>query len=184
VLPFALFAALMTVFAVQLLRGGSNNDIPSALIDKPAPQFALPPLDGMKRVDGEQLPGLTTADLRTGKVHVVNVWASWCGPCRLEHPLLMELAADRRVELAGINYKDQPPNAVRFLGQLGNPFVRIGADEKGKSTIDWGVYGVPETFIVDARGIVVLKHVGPITAVSLHDRILPAIDQAIARSGQ
>jgi cytochrome c biogenesis protein CcmG/thiol:disulfide interchange protein DsbE len=182
-LPLILFAGLVTVFLAQMLRGGANSEIPSALIGKPAPEFSLPALAGLRDAAGGQVPELSTANLRNGKVHVVNVWASWCAPCRLEHPLLMELAKDDRIALAGINYKDQPENALRFLGQLGNPFARVGADEKGRSTIDWGVYGVPETFVVDGSGIIRLKHVGPLTETSVRQKLLPAIEAALAGAG-
>ncbi len=182
VLPLALFVGLIAVFAIQLWRGGASSDIPSALIDKSIPEFALPPVDGLLRTDGAPVPGLAAANLRDGRVYVVNVWASWCVPCRLEHPLLMQLAQDPRLELVGINYKDVTLNAARFLGQLGNPFARVGADERGKSTIDWGVYGVPETFVVDGKGTIVFKHVGPISEPSLRDQLMPAIEQAIART--
>ena len=115
-------------------------------------------------VDGLNLPGLADADLKKGKVTVVNIWASWCGPCRQEHPLLMELSKRQDIVLVGINNKDDAANAARFLGALGQPFAAIGADTTGRTTIDWGGYGVPETFIVDGKGIIRHKHVGPLTA--------------------
>ena len=112
------------------------------------------------------MPGLDSASLK-GQVTVVNVWASWCAPCREEHPVLMQLARMQGVRLVGINYKDQAENARRFLGALGNPFSAVGADTAGRAAIDWGVYGVPESFIVDANGAIAYKHVGPLTEQAL-----------------
>jgi cytochrome c biogenesis protein CcmG, thiol:disulfide interchange protein DsbE len=163
-LPVIIFGALALVFLVRLY-GGDPSVVPSVLINKPAPEFALAPLEGL-RGDSGQLPGLTRADLVAGegdpRVSIVNVWASWCVPCRDEHPVLMELAKDERLRVFGINYKDRPENARRFLGALGNPYHAVGVDENGRSAIDWGVYGVPETFIVDRNGVIRHKHIGPI----------------------
>lgn len=177
-LPLLSFIALAGLFAYRLHVVGQNPDatsrIPSALINKPVPEFSLPPL--------AELPGdgLDTGMLGSG-LHVINIWASWCVPCRAEHPVLMELAKDERFELSGINYKDVPENARRFIGNLGNPYVRIGADESGRSGIEWGVYGVPETFIVK-DGIIVYKFIGPLSARTVTSDFLPAIEKAI--SGQ
>lgn len=177
-LPLAVFAALAVVFYIGLFRGDPRN-LPSALIGKPAPQFDLAPLEGLL-ADGKPVPGLSTDDLKGG-VSVVNVWASWCGPCRYEHPQLLKLAEDDTIRLVGINYKDQTSNARRFLGQLGNPYRAVGVDDTGRTAIDWGVHGVPETFIVDAGGTIVFKHVGPIGPELLEDKILPAIAKAKAQ---
>jgi cytochrome c biogenesis protein CcmG/thiol:disulfide interchange protein DsbE len=144
------------------------------LINKPVPQFSLPQLGG---IDGD---GLSDEVLGSG-LHVVNVWASWCQPCRAEHPVLMHLAKDDRFQLAGLNYKDIEENARRFLGNLGNPYRRIGADPKGRSAIDWGVYGVPETFIVK-DGVIVYKFIGPLSEDTVKSDFLPALEKAI--SGQ
>ncbi len=171
--PLAIFAGLAAVLAVGLY-GGDPSRLPSALIGQPAPEFSLPPLEG------GDLPGLARADLGKGKATVVNVWASWCGPCRDEHPLLMKLAERGDVEVAGINYKDKPENAARFLTALGNPFARIGADERGRAAIDWGVYGVPETFVIDGKGRVAFKHVGPLSEASFTNVLLPEIEKARA----
>lgn len=161
VMPLLIFSGLALVFLVQLF-GGDPSRVPSALIGRPVPAFTLPPLPGLAR-EGVLLPGLAAADLRSGgQVTVVNVWASWCAPCREEHPALMELARERNVRVVGINYKDAPENARRFLGALGNPFSAVGVDATGRTAIDWGVYGVPETFIVDAAGTIRHKHIGPI----------------------
>jgi cytochrome c biogenesis protein CcmG/thiol:disulfide interchange protein DsbE len=172
-LPLLIFAVLAAVFLLKLESGGDPSAIPSALIGKPAPEFDLPALDGSDR------PGFKRGDL-IGPVTVVNVFASWCGPCREEHPQLTELAKDGRIRLVGINYKDQAENARRFLGQFGNPYAAIGVDTKGRAAIDWGVYGVPETFIVGRDGTIIRKFVGPISAEALGSAVKPAIDSAIA----
>jgi cytochrome c biogenesis protein CcmG/thiol:disulfide interchange protein DsbE len=170
-LPVAAFSALAAVFGFYLyqigLDGKNIRDIPSALIDKPAPEFRLPPIDG--RDDG-----FSTADL-AGQVSLVNVFASWCFPCRVEHPILMRLAAEG-VPIYGINIKDQPEDALRFLDELGNPYRRIGADADGRVSIDWGVYGYPETFIVDRSGRVRYKHIGPIMPRDLKRMIRPVLE--------
>ncbi len=167
VAAFALIAAVFGVYLYQVGIGGKDiTELPSALIDKPAPQFSLPPIDG----DG---PGLSSADL-AGRVSLVNVWASWCPPCRIEHPILMRLGAEG-VALFGINYKDKPKDARAFLAELGNPFRAIGADRSGRAVIDWGVYGYPETFIVDAEGRIRYRHVGAIMADDLERKIYPIL---------
>jgi cytochrome c biogenesis protein CcmG, thiol:disulfide interchange protein DsbE len=176
--PLIVFLALAGLFLKQMASGSDSRDIPSVLIGKPAPELTLPPLRGLANGDGPA-PGLSSALLR-GKVSIVNVWASWCAPCRAEHPLLMELAKDDRIQILGLNYKDQPANALRFLGQLGNPFAAIGVDNRGAAAIDWGVYGVPETFVVDANGIVRHKHVGPLTPESFERSFGPALERIVA----
>ncbi len=176
-LPLALFLLLAALFFIRL-GAGDPSKLPSTLIGRSAPPFALAPLDGLLR-DGRPVPGLSRVDLDEG-VTVVNVWASWCGPCREEHPLLIELAKDRRIRLVGINYKDSPENARRFLGALGNPFVAVGVDPNGRTGIDWGVYGIPETFVV-AKGTIVHKHVGPLTEASLNGKLAEAIAEALRR---
>jgi cytochrome c biogenesis protein CcmG/thiol:disulfide interchange protein DsbE len=175
-IPLIAFSALVAIFYFGLYRGDPST-LPSTLIGKPAPGITLSALDGLLR-DGTPVPGITDADLRAGGVTVVNVWASWCGPCRDEHPYLMQLAESDQVRLVGINHKDNPTNARRFLGFHGNPFDAVGTDASGRTAIDWGVYGVPETFIVNGQGIVVYKHVGPLTAEVLAQNLLPAIEQA------
>lgn len=171
--PLALFLGLATLFLMQLVSGRDAAEIPSALIGQPAPKTDLPPLEG------SSLPGLATTDF-AGKVTVVNVWASWCGPCRDEHPFLLELSKDERIDLAGLNYKDAPDNALRFLGSFGNPYQAIGVDEGGRAAIDWGVYGVPETFVVGRDGTILFKHVGPLTEQSLARTLMPEIEKALA----
>ena len=158
-LPLLAFAAL----AVLLYRGLGNGDpsrLPSALIGRPAPALPLPALDGLTR-DNVQVPGFDPASFQ-GRVTLVNVWASWCIPCRTEHPQLERLATDRRIQLVGINYKDTAENARRFLGRYGNPYSAVGVDTGGRAGIEWGVYGVPETFLIGRDGRILYKHVGPI----------------------
>ncbi len=158
-LPALLFAGLALLFFKGL--SGDPSTLPSALINKPVPVFALPAVAGLG------LPGVGDQDLKAGRVSVVNIWASWCGPCRQEHALLMQLAQRDDITLLGINNKDDPENARRFLGALGQPFSAVGADRDGRVTIDWGGYGVPETFIIDGQGMIRHKHVGPLTAADL-----------------
>lgn len=172
-LPLAGFLALAALFYLRIGEGDPSR-VPSALLDRPVPEFKLPP------IEGSEGKGLTSADLAEG-IHVVNIWASWCGPCRLEHPILMRLGADSRFRVHGINYKDLPENAQRFLGALGNPYDRIGADREGRTAIDWGVYGVPETFIVK-DGIIVYKFIGPLSDESFESDFRPALEQALGGS--
>lgn len=158
-LPLAIFAALAALFFFRL-GAGDPSRLPSALIGKPAPTLALPALEGLAE-SGVPVPGLDPAIFKDG-VTVVNVWASWCVPCRDEHPFLVRIAEDKRLRLVGINYKDAPENARRFLGRFGNPFAAVGVDRGGRAAIEWGVYGVPETFIVGRDGTIAYKHIGPI----------------------
>ena len=173
-LPLLVFLGLAGVFLAQLLSGQDGTEIPSALIGQPAPATQLPPLEG------SGLPGLDSAQF-AGKVTVLNVFASWCAPCRQEHPVLMGLAQDDRYAMAALNYKDKPENARRFLGDLGNPYRSIGVDEAGRTAIDWGVYGVPETFVIGKDGAIAYKHVGPLTPDSVRTALLPEIEKALAR---
>ena len=177
-LPLVVFAALAGLFLFQLTLGGDPQKIPSALINKPAPEFVLEPVEGLEK-DGKAVAGFSSDDLQ-GKVSVVNVFASWCGPCRQEHPLLEELAKVDGIEMVGINYKDKPENARRFLGSLGNPYDRVGADASGRAAIDWGVYGVPETFIVDEKGMIRYKFIGPLGPQSYAETFLPELEKILA----
>jgi cytochrome c biogenesis protein CcmG/thiol:disulfide interchange protein DsbE len=165
-LPLILLVALVSVFAFSIDRDSSL--VRSVLIDKPVPQFDLPAVEGL------DIPGFGSAAL-TGEPTVVNVFASWCIPCRDEHPLLEALKAETGVRLFGINHSDAPENAVAFLSELGNPYDAVGADRDRRVSIDWGVYGVPETFLVDAEGVIVYKHVGPLTPQAIENELLPAI---------
>jgi cytochrome c biogenesis protein CcmG, thiol:disulfide interchange protein DsbE len=175
-LPLIAFAGLAALFWLRLGTGDPSR-IPSALIGHPAPQTSLPPLTGLLS-DGTQVPGLDPAIFK-GKVSVVNVWASWCVPCHDEAPLLTELAKDTRLQLVGINYKDAPDNARRFLGRYGNPFGVVGVDANGRAAIEWGVYGVPETFVVGREGTIVYKLVGPITPDNIDSVLKAEIDKAL-----
>jgi cytochrome c biogenesis protein CcmG/thiol:disulfide interchange protein DsbE len=174
-LPLAAFAALAVLFMFRLYSGDPSR-LPSALIGRPAPVTPLPAIPGLER-DGEPVPGIDATTL-TGAVTLVNVWASWCVPCHDEAPLLMEMAKDKRWRMVGINQKDRPENARRFLGRYGNPFAAVGADQNGRASIEWGVYGVPETFVVDRAGKVVFKLVGPITPGNLEAQVKPALMKA------
>ena len=163
--PLLLLVGLIAVFATSINR--DPNLVRSVLIDKPAPAFALPPIEGM------DVPGFDTAALK-GAPTVVNVFASWCD----EHPLLEALKAETGIRLFGINHSDAPENARAFLAELGNPYDAIGADRDRRVSIDWGVYGVPETFVVDATGKITFKHVGPLTPEAIEAELLPALEKA------
>jgi cytochrome c biogenesis protein CcmG, thiol:disulfide interchange protein DsbE len=174
-LPLLIFAALAALFWFRL--GADPAKLPSALIGRAAPQTALPALEGLTD-SGAPVPGLDPAAFK-GKVSLVNVWASWCVPCHEEAPLLTELGKDKRLQLVGINYKDAPDNARRFLGRYGNPFGIVGVDGNGRAAIEWGVYGVPETFIVGRDGRIAYKMVGGITQEN-YERVLKVeIDKAL-----
>ena len=175
--PLVLFLGVAALFFVRL-GAGDPSRLPSALIGRPAPATNLPAVAGLQR-DGQPVPGVASADF-SGAVTVLNVWASWCIPCHDEAPLLMRLAEDRRIRVIGLNYKDQPDNARRFLGRYGNPFVASGADISGRAAIEWGVYGVPETFIVGRDGKIAYKVVGPITPQNLEQVVKPEIEKALA----
>ncbi|NTE87625.1 DsbE family thiol:disulfide interchange protein [Agrobacterium rubi] len=176
-LPLLAFAGFAAIAAKMLYEQDVNgldvSAIPSALINTKAPSLALPPLEG------SGLPALTDAAIK-GKVTLVNVFASWCVPCRQEHPMLKEMSKDERLNVVGINYKDKSENALKFLGELGNPYDAIGIDPNGKAAIDWGVYGIPETYLVGKDGTIVYKKVGPIDAATYERDIIPAIERAIA----
>ncbi len=173
--PLLAFAAMAILFAFALTKGDPSK-LPSALIGKPAPTLALTPIEGLH--DGPQaVPLLKQDDLVLSDVTILNFWASWCGPCVEEHPFLIELARIPGVRVVGVNYKDLGANARRFLGRYGNPYAAIGADTTGRAAIEWGVYGMPETFILDRKGVIVHKLVGQITPQALRERLLPTIDR-------
>lgn len=176
-LPLIAFVALAALFYGRLFSGDPSR-IPSALIGRPAPALDLPPLEGLAR-DGQPVPGLTSAGLK-GEVTVLNVFASWCVPCRDEHPFLVELSKMSGFRLVGLNYKDEAENARRFLGRFGNPYAAVGVDAGGRAAIDWGVYGVPETFVIGKDGRIAYKFIGPIDAQGLKERLLPEIEKAKA----
>ncbi|MDP9563147.1 DsbE family thiol:disulfide interchange protein [Rhizobium rhizogenes] len=177
-LPLLLFGGFAIIAGKMLydqdVNGLDISAIPSALIGTKAPALSLPPLEG------SNLPALNEAAVK-GKLTLVNVFASWCIPCRQEHPILQELAKDKRITVVGINYKDKPDNALRFLGELGNPFAAIGVDPNGKAAIDWGVYGIPESYLVGADGTILYKKVGPFDARSVERDLLPAITAAAGK---
>lgn len=160
--PLIVFGALVAVFFTQLMSGRDTSELPSALIGKSVPQFDLPSLPGLKD-NGANVPGLKSEDFN-GKVTLINIFASWCAPCRAEHPVLMSLSKNPKLTMFGINYKDVDENALRFLGALGNPYDRVGTDQKGRTAIDWGFYGIPETLLVGPDGVIRYKIVGPISA--------------------
>ncbi len=175
ILPFVVFAGLAGLFWYALQTGDPSR-LPSALIGKPVPDFTLPPLDGLKATDGSTMKSFDAADLAAGKPTIVNVFASWCVPCLEEHPMLMALAKRGDLRIYGINYKDAPASARRFLGRYGNPYSRVGADASGRTAIDFGVYGVPETFVISADGKIAHRHVGPLTEEAIAAKILPLMD--------
>ena len=166
-LPLAVFLLLGVFLAIGLTRDPST--LPSALVGKPAPEFSLPPLEGRTGL------GLSRSDLG-GTPMLVNVFASWCVPCRMEHPLLKELG-EQGVMVQGINYKDRPDDARAWLIELGDPYRHLGADRDGRVAIDWGVYGVPETFVIDKDGRIAYRHVGPLQPRDLSETILPLLER-------
>ena len=165
--PLVVFGALTLLFAIGL--GLDPRLVPSPLIGKPAPQFDLPPVQG-------RTLGLATRDL-AGQVSLVNVFASWCAECREEHPLLVRMSRDKVVPIHGLNYKDRPQDAERWLNELGDPYTRTGADVNGRVGIDWGVYGVPETFVIDREGRIAYKHIGVLTPKALEETIMPLVEK-------
>jgi cytochrome c biogenesis protein CcmG/thiol:disulfide interchange protein DsbE len=181
IIPFLLFL----VFAGFLLLGIDRNpsEIPSPLIGKPAPDWSLPRLDpGGRPASGAEAqagqagePSQTAGAALKGEPYLLNVWASWCAPCLQEHPLLVDLAKRKLVKIVGINYKDKPQDARDWIARHGNPFTVIAADREGRTAIDFGVYGVPETFLVDAQGVIRFKHIGALTPDVVRSKLLPAL---------
>jgi cytochrome c biogenesis protein CcmG/thiol:disulfide interchange protein DsbE len=178
-LPLVVFIALALIFWTQLNSGRDISEIPSALIGTKAPWRDLDPLAGATK-DGAPVPALTTQTAR-GKLTLVNFWASWCVPCRQEHPVILQLSKDPRITVVGVNYKDGAENALRFLGELGNPFSAIGLDPAGRMAIDWGVYGIPESYLVGPDGTILYKRVGPFDDKSLKEGLYPAIEKALGK---
>lgn len=170
-LPPVIFLGIAGMFYFNLGREG-GQDLPSTMIGRDAPAL-------LAITDLREDPAPTLADLQADGVKFVNFWASWCGPCRAEHPLLQKMS-DNGMNVIGINYKDAPENALGFLAELGDPYRQIGADRTGRSGLEWGVYGVPETFVIDASGKVIFRHPGPLTERILNERILPAIEASEA----
>lgn len=168
ILPPAIFLGLAAAFAIGLQREDPDQ-LPSALAGKQAPAVQLEPLGS--------LTGFDDAMLRDGEMKLVNFWASWCAPCRVEHPNLTALA-EEGVTVLGVNYKDQPDNALGFLEELGNPYAAVGADPQGRMALNWGLYGVPETYVVDGEGNIVFRFAGPVTQRVIEDRLRPALAEA------
>ncbi|WP_247750273.1 DsbE family thiol:disulfide interchange protein [Rhizobium sp. 16-449-1b] len=179
-IPLLVFAGIAGTAGKMLydqdVHGKNISEIPSALLGTKAPSLDLPPLDGAN------LPALTDAAVK-GKLTLVNVFASWCIPCREEHPILKELAKDSRLNIVAINYKDKNDNALGFLGELGNPYKAIGIDPRGQAAIDWGVYGIPESYLVGPDGTILYKRVGPFDDISLKEGLYPAMDKALGKAG-
>lgn len=172
-LPLVVFLGFAAVVANNLYReaqeGYSPSTLPSALIGENHPPMALPRLEGG--------PPAPSEDIIKGNVTIVNVFASWCVPCRQEHPFLMRLSSDRRVKVVGINYRDDPKDASAFLNSEGNPYAAVGTDRSGRQSIEWGVYGVPETFVLDRTGRIAFKHVGPLDEKAITRELQPLIEQ-------
>lgn len=175
ILPLVVFLVLAGIFYSLLsTEGRDTSALPSALLNEPAPILIVPPLSPTG------LPGMEADTFKSGKISVVNIFASWCVPCRQEHPQIVKLGEDDRIQLVGINHKDGNRNAVSFLQELGNPYDIIGVDRNGRASIEWGVYGVPETFLVDGNGVIFYKHVGPISPRQLNATILPLLEQKLS----
>lgn len=181
-LPVAIFFIVAALFLFSL-QTGDPSKLPSALLGKPVPPSDFP---GIAEVvaNGKPVPGFTSADLAKGKVTLVNFWASWCTSCVEEHPLLAELGKSAGIDIYGVAQKDDPAATRRFLGRYGNPFAALGSDASGRQSIDWGVYGMPESFVVNGEGKIVYKKVGPISPESMASEVLPAIAAAKAAAGQ
>lgn len=169
--PPVIFAGLALMFGLAMMRDDPDA-LPTALAGKPAPAVQLQPLG--------DTPPFEDASLRDGQVKLVNFWASWCAPCRVEHPNLEQMA-QAGIPILGVNYKDKPGAALKFLAELGNPFAGLGADTEGRMAINWGVYGVPETYVVDGNGNIIMRHAGPITQRTISETLLPAIQAAQAK---
>lgn len=181
-LPVLAFVALVGVFAYLLGQDGRDTSaLPSTLIDRAAPDMSLPPLEGLTDLAGKPLPGIDPAVFQ-GKISLVNVFASWCAPCRQEHPFLMALASDERLQIIGLNYKDKAANATAFLSELGNPYDAVGVDSNGRGGIEWGVYGVPETFLIGPDGLIRYKFTGPLDAQSVAEQLMPEIEKIAPRT--
>ena len=182
-LPLAGFL-LIGGFFLWGLMFGNPRIIPSVLIGKPAPAFDLPPLKGLTGPDGRPVPGLSSKDLKTPGVKMLNFFGSWCVSCRVEHPFLMELARRREMPLYGIAFKDAPKNTLAWLQELGNPYERIGMDPRQRTAIDFGVTGAPETFFIDERGIIIYKYIGPLSEEVWEKRVKPALKKALEQRGK
>lgn len=179
-LPLVVLAGLAVLFASSLTRT-DREVLPSPLIGKPVAEFALPGLAQAQAL-GTREGGLSSGDLSAGQPYLVNFWASWCAPCRVEHPLLMQLARANGIKIAGINYRDAPAGAQRFLRELGNPYDLLGVDEKGRIALEFGLTGVPETFVIAGDGTVLYRHVGPVDPTVIREQLLPRLRSAYEQS--
>ena len=181
--PVLCFMALAVMFYVRLDDNGDPARLPSALLGRSIPVFTLPPLERLL-INGVPVPGFSDQDAKNADpkagITAINIFASWCGPCRDEHPVLLMLAQDPRVRLWGINYKDKPDNARRFLGALGNPYTAVGADVSGRTGIDFGVYGVPETYVLDRDGRIRARYVGALTPARIERELMPLLRKLTA----
>lgn len=181
ILPLFIFLGLAGLFYSLLTEEGRDTSaLPSALLNEPSPRLIIPPLEGLMTA-GQQVPGMD-GETFSGKISVVNIFASWCVPCRQEHPQILKLAEDERLQIVGINHKDATRNALSFLEELGNPYDVVGVDRNGRASIEWGVYGVPETFLVDEKGIIFYKKIGPISEGDLNTVIQPLLQQKLAET--
>lgn len=178
--PIVIFALIAVAFATQLISDDDPSELPTMLIGQPAPEFDMDPLVGLFDADG-QVPGFSNEDLK-GQITVVNVFASWCGPCRAEHPYIEDLGEDGRFAVFGLNQADQTDAALQFLDEFSNPYDAVGVDPRRRVSIDWGVIGVPETFIVDRDGIIRHKRIGPINQAILDEEVMPVIEELLAES--
>lgn len=179
VLPLFIFLGLAILFySLLTTEDRDTTALPSALLNQPAPNLIVPELRGLQ-TGGTQVPGMS-GDTFKGKVSVVNVFASWCIPCRQEHPQIVALGDMENIQVIGINHRDQRQNALAFLEELGNPYDVVGVDRQGRASIEWGVYGVPETFLVDGSGTIFYKHVGPISEKQLKQVFVPLLEQKLS----
>ncbi len=182
-LPVLLFGSLVVVFFIGLTQGDTFRKLPSVLIGKPAPTLDMEPVENLV-INGKQVPTFKGEDLKKGKVTVVNFWASWCVPCRQEHPQMIALGKMPEIQLFGINYKNEPADASQFLRQLGSPYAAIGSDFRGRAGIEWGVVGLPETYIVDGKGIIRYKFIGPISERALKNGFMPKLREIMAETAK
>jgi cytochrome c biogenesis protein CcmG, thiol:disulfide interchange protein DsbE len=178
-IPLISVGMLSIVFLFRLFSGDTTK-LPSVLIAKPVPEFNLSGIPNLNQ-NGVIVPGFSSNDLKSGKVSIVNMFASWCPECRQEHDILLKLGKDERINLFGFDYKDEPEKARKFLESFGNPYKAVGVDRKGAAAIDWGLYGVPETFIISGDGRILYKKVGPMSEETLKSEIMPEIEKALAK---
>lgn len=178
--PVIIFIAVAGMFSLSLLKGDPTK-LPSTLIGKPVPASNFPAVEGLLKQQ-QPVAGFTDKDLAKGEIIVVNFWASWCVACVAEHPNLKRLAQEARVPIYGVDYKDSDTAARRFLGRMGNPYNRVGTDKSGRIAIDWGVYGMPESYIVNGQGKIIYKHIGPIEDGDIEEKLLPIIKKARAEA--